>query len=84
LLLLGTSSQENTVGGESEGARFPLSRGAEVAGKTARRRNSSHQSVNYGNYGNYGNVGNYGNPGNYGSIGLPGGFEDVGEGQISS
>jgi len=49
-----------------------------------RRRNSSHQSVNYGNYGNYGNVGNCGNPGNYGSIGLPGGFEDVDEGQISS
>ena len=35
LLLLGTSSQEYTYGGESEGARFPLSRGAEVAGKTA-------------------------------------------------
>lgn len=41
------------------------------------RRNSGHQSTNFGNYGNYGNAGNYGNPGNAGSIGTVGGYEDI-------
>jgi len=33
LLLLGTSSQEYTYGGESEGARFPLSEARKWLGK---------------------------------------------------
>lgn len=46
-------------------------------------RSSPYRSSNFGVYGNYGNVGNYGNYGNAGSIGLPGGFSDVEEDNIT-